>query len=143
MSYTDDYIADILKETKVIALIGFSANEARPSYGVARYLRNRGYRVIPVNPGLAGQKFGDETIYGSIADVPVDVDMVDVFRASDAVAGLTDEALKRWPGLKTIWLQIGVRDDAAMAKAEARGVKTVQNRCPAIEIPRLGLEPVA
>lgn len=133
----DDLLAAILTRTKVIALVGASANPARPSYQVAQYLIARGYRVIPVNPGLAGQIWLGETVYATLADVPDDVDMVDIFRQSDAVPDLVTQALARWPGLGTIWLQIGVRHEAAADLARARGVDVVQDRCPKIELARL------
>lgn len=139
MTYADNDLREVLTEAKVIALVGFSANPARPSHGVAQFLVQKGYRVIPVNPGLAGQVFEGEKIYASLAEIPDEVDMVDVFRASEAVPEIVEESLRRWPGLKYIWLQIGVIHDEALARAEARGVRTVQNLCPKIEIPRLGL----
>ena len=134
---TDDTLRQILTRARTIALVGFSANPARPSHQVAQYLTEQGYRVIPVNPGLAGQSFMGETVYANLADVPDDMDMVDIFRQSDAVPGLVDEALARWPDLQTIWMQIGVTHAAAAAVAQARGVAVVQDRCPKIEIPRL------
>ena len=139
----DDLIRDILSRVRTIAVVGFSANPARPSHGVARYLQSRGYRVIPVNPGLAGQIHLGEKVHGTLAEISAPVDMVDVFRRSEAVAGVTDEAiaLPRMP--LAIWTQLGVRDDAAADRARARGMLVVQNRCPAIEIPRLGIAPVA
>jgi predicted CoA-binding protein len=114
-----------------------SANPVRPSYFVARYLKLKGFTIVPVNPGLAGQELLGERVYGSLAEVPGDVDMVDVFRRSDAVPGIVDEALARWPQLDVIWLQLGVHHDAAAAVATARGVTVVQDRCPKIEYQRL------
>ncbi|GGL69889.1 CoA-binding protein [Wenxinia marina] len=137
MDYSDDLLRDTLRRARIIAVVGVSANPVRPSYFVARYLGLKGYRVIPVNPGLAGQVLLGERVYGTLAEVPDAVDMVDVFRRSDAVPGLVDEALERWPELQTIWLQIGVRHDEAAAKAEARGVRVIQDRCPKIEYQRL------
>ena len=127
----------ILKRVKTVAIVGVSANPVRPSYFVARYLQIKGFRIVPVNPGLAGQVLLGETVYPSLTDVPVDVDMVDVFRKSDAVPGIVDEALARWPRLDVIWLQLGVRNDAAAETARARGVTVVQDRCPKIEYQRL------
>lgn len=127
----------VLKRAKVIALVGASANPVRPSYYVARYLGLKGMRVIPVNPGLAGQTLLGETVYADLTSIPDDVDMVDVFRRSDAVPAIVDEALARWPNLQTIWMQIGVQHADAAAKAEARGVTVIQNRCPKIEYQRL------
>ncbi|WP_322892893.1 MULTISPECIES: CoA-binding protein [unclassified Yoonia] len=134
---SDDLLRDILTRTKVIALVGASANPARPSHQVARYLGQQGYRVIPVNPGLAGQELLGEVVYATLADIPDDVDMVDIFRQPDAVPALVDEALARWPDLQTIWMQIGVTHEAAAQVARARGVDVVQDRCPKIELARL------
>ena len=134
---SDDDLKSILQRAKVIAVVGVSKNPVRPSYFVARYLSLKGYRVIPVNPGLAGQVLFNETVYGTLADIPFDVDMVDIFRRSDAVPAIVDEALARWPKLQTIWMQIGVEHAEAAAVAEARGVDVVQNRCPKIEFQRL------
>ena len=127
----------ILKRVKTVAIVGVSANPVRPSYFVARYLQIKGFRIVPVNPGLAGQTLLGETVHASLSDVPVDVDMVDVFRRSDAVPAIVDEALARWPRLDVIWLQLGVRHDAAAEVARARGVTVVQDRCPKIEYQRL------
>lgn len=137
MDYSDDFLRRILKRTKTIAVVGVSAKQVRPSYYVARYLGLKGYRVIPVNPGLAGQTLLGETVYGALEDVPVPVDMVDIFRRSEAVPPLVDSALAKWPELQTIWMQIGVRHPDAAAKATARGVDVVQDRCPKIEYQRL------
>ncbi|WP_377512867.1 CoA-binding protein [Octadecabacter sp. R77987] len=137
MTYSDDLIIDVLTRVKTIAVVGFSGNPDRPSHRVAKFLQSRGYRIVPVNPGLAGQTQLGETVYATLADIPFDVDMVDVFRQSAAVAGIVDAALARWPDLDVIWTQLDVRDDAAAATAQARGVTVIQNRCPAIEIPRL------
>ena len=139
----DHLIRDVLSQARTIAVVGFSANPARPSHSVARFLQTRGYRVIPVNPGLAGQTWLGEKVRGSLAEIGEPVDLVDVFRQSEAVAGVTDEALALSPLPHAIWTQLGVRDDAAAERARAQGVKVIQNRCPAIEIPRLGLAPVA
>lgn len=138
MSYTDSHLKSILGRTKTIAVVGVSANPVRPSYYVARYLGLKGYRVIPVNPGLAGQTLLGEVVHASLTEVPDDdVDMVDIFRRSEAVPGLVDEAMARWPDLKTIWMQIGVSHDAATATAEAAGIDVIQDRCPKIEYQRL------
>jgi uncharacterized protein len=139
MDPTDAEIADILTTTRVIALVGWSPNPDRPSHGVARYLAARGYRVIPVNPGQAGLAALGETVRASLSEIREPVDMVDIFRRSDAVLPVVVEALAAFPDLKTIWMQLGVENAEAAALAEARGVRVVQNRCPAIEIPRLGL----
>ena len=137
MTYSDDHLRNILTRTKVIAVVGVSANQVRPSYYVARYLNLKGYRVIPVNPGLAGQELLGERVYATLADIPDEVDMVVSFRRSEAVPPIVDEALARWPALQTIWMQIGVEHAEAAAKATARGVDVVQNRCPKIEYQRL------
>lgn len=137
-SYTDAYIGDILNEVRTIAVVGASSNPSRPSYYVMKYLKRKGYRVIPVNPGLAGQELDGETAYASLRDIPEPVDMVDCFRGSDAIPPIVDEAIEI--GAKVIWMQLGVRHDAAAAKAEAAGIKVVMNRCPKIEFGRLSGE---
>ncbi len=137
MITTEETLRAIFKRTRTIAVVGVSANPVRPSYFVARYLGLKGFRVIPVNPGLAGQALFGETVHASLADIPDEVDMVDIFRKPDAVPALVDEALARWPALQTIWMQIGVTHPEAAAKAEARGVTVVQDRCPKIEYQRL------
>lgn len=136
---SDDDIIDILTRVRVIALVGYSANPARPSHQVAQYLQARGYRVIPVNPGLAGQDHLGETVRAGLSDIPEDVDMVDIFRRSDAAGAVVDDALARWPGLKAVWMQLGVIDAEAAARARDAGVQVVMDRCPKIEIARLGL----
>ena len=138
---TDDTIRGILGRRRTIALVGYSANPSRPSHGVARFLASMGHRVIPVNPGLAGQVHLGETVRATLAEA-AEADMVDVFRRSEEVGGVVDDALAHLPGLEVVWTQLGVRDDAAAARAEVRGVTVVQDRCPAIEIPRLGIGPV-
>jgi predicted CoA-binding protein len=137
MTYTDDFLRIILQRTKTIAIVGVSAKEIRPSYYVARYLKLKGFRVIPVNPGLEGQELFGEKVYPDLKSIPFDVDMVDIFRRSEAVPAIVDEALARWPVLQTIWMQIGVEHSGAAAVAQARGVDVVQNRCPKIEYQRL------
>ena len=137
MNYSDDDLRKVLKRTRTVAVVGVSANPVRPSYFVARYLGLRGMRVIPVNPGLAGQKLFGETVYSDVTQVPVDVDMVDIFRRSEAVPEIVDASLERWPALQTIWMQIGVTHPEAAAKAQARGVDVIQDRCPKIEYQRL------
>ncbi len=137
MTYSDAFLRDVLKRTKTIAIVGVSANEIRPSFYVARYLKLKGYRVVPINPGLAGQKLLGETVYGDVADVPDDVDMVDIFRRSEAVPAIVSASLERWPNLQTIWMQIGVSHPEAAAQAQVRGVDVIQDRCPKIEYQRL------
>ncbi len=138
--YPDATILAILKQTKTIALVGASDNEARPSFFVLKYLIERGYTVIPVNPGRAGGTMVGQTVYARLADIPVPVDMVEIFRNSEAAAGIVDEALALDPLPKVIWMQLSVRNDAAAAKAEAAGIQVVMNRCPKIEYGRLSGE---
>lgn len=139
-SYSPDYIRDILRNVKTIALVGASANEVRPSYFVMKYLLDKGYEVIPVNPGLAGQTLLGRTVYASLNDIPVPVDMVDIFRNSEAAGPITDEALALDPKPKVIWMQLSVRNDAAAARAEAAGLKVVMDRCPKMEYGKLSGE---
>ncbi len=133
----DQDIKVLLSAVKTVAIVGVSANPVRPSYFVARYLKLKGFRVIGVNPGLAGQELFGEMVYRDLISIPDTVDMVDIFRRSEAVPPIVDEALERWPELTAIWMQIGVEHSAAAAKAEARGVQVVMNRCPKIEYQRL------
>jgi predicted CoA-binding protein len=139
-SYPDGQIREIMKSVKRIALVGASANEARPSWIVTKYLLDRGYEVIPVNPGLAGQTLLGKTVYGSLKEIPGPLDMVEIFRNSEAAGPITDEALSLDPLPKVIWMQLSVRNDAAAARAEARGVTVIMNRCPKIEYGRLSGE---
>lgn len=133
----DELVATIARETDVVAMVGLSPDESRPSWGVARYLQSQGFRVIPVNPHHAGCLILNETVYASIADIPRDagVQMVDVFRRSDAVEAVVDEALQHLPDLRVIWMQLGVTNDAAARKAIARGISVIQDRCPKVEFP--------
>ncbi|MFT6023811.1 MAG: putative CoA-binding protein [Ascidiaceihabitans sp.] len=135
--YSDAFLKDILTRTKTVAIVGISANPVRPSYFVARYMGLKGYRVIPVNPGLEGQELLGETVRGDVTGIDEHVDMVDIFRRSEAVPDIVDAALATFPDLGTIWMQIGVEHAQAAAKAHARGVDVVQNRCPKIEYQRL------
>ncbi len=137
-NYDDDYIRGILRRTNVIAMVGASPNWNRPSYFAMKYLQQKGYRVIPVNPKEAGGAILGERVYASLAEIPVKVDMVDCFRASAAIPPIADEAIKI--GAKVLWLQLGVRNDEAAAKAEAAGLQVVMNRCPKIEFGRLSRE---
>jgi len=134
--YSDAKIRGILQRVRAIAMVGASANPARPSFGVMRYLQGKGYRVIPVNPGLAGQDLQGERVYPALRDIPGPVDMVDIFRVADAVPGIVEDAIAI--GAKVVWMQLGVRHDAAAAQAEAAGIDVIMNRCPAIELERLG-----
>lgn len=139
-SYDDALIRRILREVKTIALVGASANEARPSWIVTKCLLDRGYEVIPVNPGLAGQTLLGKTVYGSLKAIPGPIDMVEIFRNSEAAGPITDEALSLDPLPKVIWMQLSVRNDEAAAKAEAKGLTVIMNRCPKIEYGRLSGE---
>ncbi|WP_126112603.1 MULTISPECIES: CoA-binding protein [unclassified Bosea (in: a-proteobacteria)] len=138
--YDDALIRRILREVKTIALVGASANEARPSWIVTKYLLDRGYDVIPVNPGLAGQTLLGKTVYGSLKEIPQPIDMVEIFRNSEAAGPITDEALSLEPPPKVVWMQLSVRNDEAAAKAEAKGLTVIMNRCPKIEYGRLSGE---
>jgi predicted CoA-binding protein len=135
----DSEIRDILETTRVIALVGASNNPERPSNYVGAFLQKHGYRVIPVNPGLAGQEINGETVYATLADIPEKIDMVDVFRASENVPGIVDEALALKTKPAVIWLQLGVINEDAAKTAKAAGIVMVQDRCPKVEIPRLGV----
>lgn len=139
-TYSDNFIRAILDEVRTIAMVGASPNNIRPSYFAMKYLLDKGYRVIPVNPGHAGKEILGQTVYGRLADIPEPVDMVDIFRSSEAAAGVVDEALALDPLPKVIWMQLGVRNDEATAKAEAAGLRVVMDRCPKIEYGRLSGE---
>ncbi|WP_406871496.1 CoA-binding protein [Aminobacter sp. P9b] len=139
-AYDDAYIAGILNSVRTIAVVGASANDVRPSFFVTKYLIAKGYEVFPVNPGHAGKEILGRMTYASLADIPVAVDMVDVFRASSAVPAIVDDVLKLDPLPKVVWMQLTVRHDEAAARAEAAGIKIVMNRCPKIEYARLAGE---
>ena len=138
LTYSDGFLRGILQRVKVIAMVGASSNWNRPSYFVMKYLQGKGYRVIPVNPGTAGQTLLGETVYASLRDIPDKIDMVDVFRAPDAVGPIMDDAIAIGAGV--VWMQLGVRNDEAAAKGIAAGLDVVMNRCPKIEFSRLGGE---
>ncbi len=132
-SYPADYIRGILHSVKVIAMVGASSNVVRPSYLVMQYLLSKGYDIIPVNPGLAGQELQGKMVYGRLKDIPQAIDMVDIFRNSDAAGAIVDEALTLTPLPSVIWMQLSVRNDEAAMRAEAAGVIVVMNRCPKME----------
>ena len=139
-SYPDSLIREVMTSVKRIALVGASANEARPSWIVTKYLIERGYDVVPVNPGLAGQSILGKLVYATLKDIPGPIDMVEIFRNSEAAGPITDEALALSPLPKVIWMQLSVRNDEAAARAEAKGVTVIMNRCPKIEYGRLSGE---
>ncbi|MEE2943597.1 MAG: CoA-binding protein [Pseudomonadota bacterium] len=134
----DATLNEVFERTKTIAVVGFSMNPARPSHYVAAFLVEQGYLVIPVNPGHAGKDIFGTTIRASLADIDEPVDMVDVFRRSDAVMEVLEDALANLDGLQTFWTQLGVINEEARQRAEAAGLTVIMNRCPKIEIPRLG-----
>jgi predicted CoA-binding protein len=138
--YPEDLIRGILRSVRTIAMVGASNNPARPSYFVFKYLLGRDYRMIGINPGLAGGDILGAPVYARLADVPEPIDMVDIFRNSEAAGPVVDEALALTPLPKVIWMQLSVRNDAAAERAEARGVTVVMNRCPKIEYGRLSGE---
>jgi len=139
-AYDNAYIAGIFNSVRTIAVVGASANEVRPSFFVMKYLIAKGFEVFPVNPGHAGREILGRTTYARLGDIPVPIDMVDIFRASAAVPPVVDEALALDPLPKVIWMQLTVRHDEAAAMAEAAGVKVVMDRCPKIEYGRLSGE---
>jgi hypothetical protein len=140
MTPSDADIRRILTSVKTIALVGASANSARPSYIVLKYLLERGYKMLPINPGLAGKPVLGAMAYASLKAAPGPIDMVEIFRASEYAGGVVDEALGLDPLPRVIWMQLGVRDEAAAERARARGVEVVMNRCPKIEWGRLSGE---
>jgi predicted CoA-binding protein len=141
-TYTDDFIKSILRETKVIAMVGASGNAMRPSYFAMKYLLDKGFKVVPVNPGMVGKEILGQTVYGSLKDVPAPVDMVDIFRGADAAPGIVREALdeKERLGVKTIWMQLGVISEEAATLAREATLNVVMDRCPKIEYGRLSGE---
>jgi predicted CoA-binding protein len=139
-SYHDAYIRGILNTVKTIAMVGISPKDNRPSYFAFKYLQERGYRMIPVNPGQVGKEILGQKVYAKLSDIPEPVDMVDIFRAAKYALPIVDEALTLTPRPQVIWMQLTVRNDEAAAKAEAAGLKVVMNRCPKIEYGRLSSE---
>ena len=139
-SYSDTYIRGILNTVKTIAMVGVSPKDSRPSYFAFKYLLERGYRMIPVNPGLAGKELLGRKVYATLADIAEPVDMVDIFRAAKFALPIVTEALAMAPRPRVIWMQLGIRNDAAAKLAEDNGLKVVMNRCPKIEYGRLSSE---
>jgi len=139
-AYPDSYIRGILNTVKTIAMVGASEKENRPSYFAFKYLLERGYKMIPVNPGHAGEDMLGQRIYARLADIPEPVDMIDIFRGSQYAIAIVQEALALKTRPSVIWMQLGVRNDEAAALAEANGMKVVMNRCPKIEYGRLSSE---
>jgi predicted CoA-binding protein len=135
LQYSDDTIRSILRDVRVIAMVGASPKWNRPSYFAMKYLQQKGYRIIPVNPAAAGEQILGEKVFASLPEVPVRVDMVDVFRNAEAAGPITDEAIAI--GARVVWMQLGVRNDQAAEKARAAGLRVVMNRCPKIEYGRL------
>ena len=142
LSYRNQDILKILKETKTIAMVGASSSWQRPSYFAMKYLQDKGYRVLPINPREAGKEILGEKVYASLAEAPGPFEMVDVFRNSEAAGGVADEAIAaaKEKGVKVLWMQLGVRNDAAAARAEAAGLTVIMDRCPKIEWGRLNTE---
>ena len=141
-NYPDPLIARILRSVKTIAMVGASPNEVRPSYFAMKYLSDKGFKIVPVNPGQAGKTILGQKVYASLSDVPPPVDMVDIFRNSEAAGAITDEAIanKDRLGLKILWMQLGVINEEAAKRAEAAGLTVIMNRCPKIEYGRLSGE---
>ncbi len=138
--YPDAQIHSILKRVKRIAMVGASANTSRPAFLVLKYLAERGFTMLPINPGLAGSTIHGISVYGSLAEAPGPIDMVDIFRKPEAAGGVVDETLALDPLPSVIWMQLGVYDEQAAARARARGVEVIMNRCPKIEYGRFSGE---
>ena len=137
-NYDDKYILNVLKDTKVVAMVGASANWNRPSFFAMKYMQQKGFRVIPVNPGIAGKEILGETVAARLDEIQDPIDMVDIFRNSEAAGAVTDDAIKA--GAKIVWMQLGVRNDEAAKRAEDAGLRVVMDRCPKIEFARLNGE---
>lgn len=142
LAYSDPLLRGVLGKVRSIAVVGASGDWKRPSFFVMKYLQKKGYRILPVNPGRAGQTILGETVYAGLADLPAPVDMVDVFRNSDDALAVAEEAvaLKDEKGFKVLWMQLGVRNDEAARRAEAAGLTVIMDRCPKIEYARLSGE---
>ena len=142
LNYSDSTMRNILSTVRTIAMVGASGDWKRPSFFAMKYLQRRGYRVIPVNPGRAGTEILGETVYATLADIPGDIDLVDVFRASEAALGVAEDAAKlaQEKNIKVFWLQLGIRNNAAAKIAEAAGMQVIMDRCPKIEFARLSGE---
>src|ERR1700744_1677784 len=140
--YSDDYIKSILRSAKIIAMVGASGNEMRPSYFAMKYLLDKGFTVIPVNPGMVGKTILGQTVYGALKDVPAPVDIVDIFRSPDVAPAIVKDTLveKERLGVKTIWMQLGVINEEAAAMAQQAGLNVVMDRCPKIEYGRMSGE---
>ena len=137
-SYDDKYILDVLKDAKIVAMVGASANWNRPSFFAMKYMQQKGFRVIPVNPGIAGKEILGETVVASLDEIQEPIDMVDIFRNSETAGAVTDDAIKA--GAKIVWMQLGVRNDEAAKRAEDARLRVVMDRCPKIEFARLNGE---
>ena len=136
-NYSDTYLRELLSSARTIAVVGISPKPIRPSHSVAAYLKGVGYRIIPINPGHAGGRILGEPVFARLADVPEPIDMVDIFRRTEALAGVVDEIITLEPRPRVAWMQLGLRDDAAAARAEAAGIAVVMDRCSRIEHGRL------
>ena len=137
-NYEDKYILNVLKDTKIMAMVGASASWNRPSFFAMKYMQQKGFRVIPVNPGIAGKEILGETVAASLNEIQDPIDMVDIFRNSEAAGAVTDDAINA--GAKIVWMQLGVRNDKAAKRAEDAGMRVVMDRCPKIEFARLNGE---
>ena len=137
MILSDRLLREILKSTKTIAMVGLSMNETRPSYFVGRYLQKRGYKIIPINAGHGGKDFFGQLVKSSIDEIDEPVDMVDIFRKPEAVPQIVDDSLAKLKGLKTIWMQIGIKHESSAQKARQLGLNVIEDRCPKIEHQRL------
>ncbi len=142
LTYTNNELLAILRDTRTIAMVGVSPKWNRPSYFAMKYLQEKGYRIIPVNPGHAGKEILGETVYASLAEIPGKFEMVDIFRNSEAAGPVTDEAIAvaKDKGIKVVWMQLGVINEAAAERARAAGLTVVMDRCPKIEFGRLNAE---